>query len=266
MRRRFSITMSHAVLTRLDANAAKVGAARSLLIESAVVSYLDADEPGAVGTRAREATIAVGSGRPLPMRTRPVNGRRKEPRMLTNEIVAEGERIVAELDRLRAQYQSAIEADYRDFGLTVEQMSTNARRYADRVRERAAEVREGWLNDAYLRLGELNANPPPPPVKDPRARFYVLHRLVGLPASERLEAVSNAVSVSDRLTFDVVCEAPSYVDLLKPADLERVKAKWHAKHGIHPKSGYHNLAAVIETVLRLLTEVEACARQPVTLT
>lgn len=261
---RFMVTMDVAVLARLNANAEEVGAARSHVIESAVLAHLDGEERGAVGARARQATIAGATGMPLPMKRRPVNGRKKEPEMNSADVIAEGERVAAELRRLKAQYTASVEADYKDFALTVPQMNANAERYATRLRERVAEVRERWLDDANDRLRSLNANPPPPPVKDPRSAFYVLHRLVGLPAAERLRAITNAVDASDRLTFDTVCQAPPYIDLLPAADLERVKRRWNERHSIHPRRGYHELATVVQTVTELLVELEGCVpAQPV---
>jgi hypothetical protein len=99
MRTRFNITMDPAVLVRLDAAAGEVGAARSHLIESAVLAHLDGTDPAGVSARARALTAAGAAGKSLPMTTRPINSTRKgamQPAKVEEEVQGTDARVSLE--------------------------------------------------------------------------------------------------------------------------------------------------------------------------
>lgn len=170
------------------------------------------------------------------------------------ELVAEGRRIVAEVERSREQYTAALTTDSLNWNLSEAIQAKRALSYARRLSAKVEVWRE-WVLHAYVALGGLAANPPPPPVRDERTRFFRLHDLVSMPVATRVEALNAAVVASDRLTFDVVCEAPAFVKLIPAADLTRAKRRWAELHSIHPHPLHPQLAEVHAQVVAAVNEI-----------
>lgn len=74
-------------------------------------------------------------------------------------LIEHGNRIAADLDRLRVQYAQALEAGFLEPWLTEGRRAAQAAAYGRRVRERIEEVRQGYLRDAYRALRQLECQP-----------------------------------------------------------------------------------------------------------